>query len=83
VRNASGYGVRRVLRIERLIYDPARKLSANLVCKHRIVLYLQNIKVFSGIFYHFNFSIYNMFYDFNYNVHIYTLVILPICEIPV
>jgi len=27
--------------------------------------------------------IYNVFYNFNYNVRVYTLVILPICEISV
>jgi hypothetical protein len=60
--------------------DPARKLSTNLVCKQRIILYRQNpmhiLEYFtvltSDITQNF---IYNRFYNFNYIVHVYTLVI--------
>ena len=60
--------------------DPARKLSANLECKHRIMLYWQNLlhilEYFTVLTFHIilNF-ICDRFYNFNYIVHVYTLVI--------
>jgi len=62
--------------------DPTSKQSAYLVCKHRILLYRPKPLHFLEYFYYFNF-LYNIeFYllhvlQFNYNVHVYALVILP------
>jgi hypothetical protein len=55
--------------------------STNLVCKHRIVLYRQNLSHFLEYFYCFKLLciievFYKAFLNFNYTVHIYTLVIL-------
>ena len=52
------------------------------------MLYQQNISHFLEYFTILTFYvtrnfIYNVFYNFNYNVHVYTPVILPICEISV